>query len=129
MKSIGIFLFAILLSAVSLRAQNDAFSYVSIDKSEHDFGKVEANSKLECTFKIKNISVEPLVIRSIARGHSSVILSYEGEKIIMPGNSKTIKARLRAPGGPFSRRCVVEIGSNNGEFELSFFVKGNLSGN
>ena len=56
-------------SNVAVAAERDAvasnFPVIEFDKSEHDFGEIEAKTAVETTFNYKNTGDAPLVITDI----------------------------------------------------------------
>ncbi|MFC5195502.1 DUF1573 domain-containing protein [Bizionia hallyeonensis] len=68
-------------------AQASNFPVLSFDKTEHDFGEIEAKSKVETVFKYENTGNAPLVITDIKSSCGCTVPKDWSREPLAPGES------------------------------------------
>ena len=107
---LGLFFFS--LSAVQAQRVVSG-AQLSLEKTSHDFGKVEQHSNTSFEFVFTNTGSEPLVLSNV-KGSCSCTVPEWPRSPIMPGKSGKILVKYDSKRlGPFSRS--VTISSNDPE--------------
>ncbi|HCR48810.1 MAG TPA: hypothetical protein DIW24_04215, partial [Bacteroidetes bacterium] len=124
MNKIIIGFFALSISVIGVFAQHDIGPRLVMDVDYIDYGKVRQGSNPYRTFTIKNIGVQPLLIKSI-RSSCGCLVGTGPTEPILPGMSAEFKVRYDTQRvGPFTK--VITLTTNE-KIELhTLDVKGNV---
>lgn len=111
MKRIILTLTGILISAVSLIAQEKLGNSLEIDKTVHNFGDIiHKSGPVSCTFTIQNKGTKPAVIYNVISSCGCTDVEWTREPI-RPGGSGTISVKYSNDEGayPFDKTLTTYI--------------------
>lgn len=102
MKKICFILFALVMSANIVSAQNEAQTKngpkAEFESIEHNFGKVkESVGSVTCDFKFKNTGTEPIIIQRVQTTCGCTTPDYTKEPVL-PGKEGVIKVTFTTTG-------------------------------
>jgi len=87
---------------VEVAAERDVASkklpVMTFEKSEHDFGTIEAGVAQETVFKFTNTGVAPLIITDAKSSCGCTIPEYPKNTPVAPGESGELKVRFNGSG-------------------------------
>ena len=115
---------------IAVAAERDAvaskFPVIEFDKTEHDFGEIEAKSKVETTFKYKNTGDAPLVITDIKSSCGCTVPQNWSREPLMPGDSGEFTVNFNGSGSnKISKTITVTANTEKGSevVKITAFVK------
>ncbi|MBQ0006717.1 MAG: DUF1573 domain-containing protein, partial [Alistipes sp.] len=104
MKAIRFIFFSIVsffLPGLPALSQNEFDGKISIDRTIHNFGDIlETDGPQKCSFTVKNISREPIVIHRVITSCGCTEPQWSKEPI-RPGESSTINITYKNDSGPY----------------------------
>lgn len=94
-----------------LQEAASAVTTMTLDKTEHDFGKIKLESENYCAFKVTNTGTKPLVISDV-QASCGCTTPEKPEKPILPGKSDIIKVKFKpssksVDGVPVSKTVTI----------------------
>ena len=102
---------AVLLTAFNSLGQNRFGGVVEFDKTVHDFGDIlQSDGPVSCTYSLKNISNEPVVIYNVVSSCGCTDVKWTKEPL-RPGAVGTVKATYKNDEGayPFDKTLTVYL--------------------
>ena len=117
-------------SNVAAAAVRDAsaskFPVIEFDKTEHDFGEIEAKTPVETTFKYKNTGEAPLVITDIKSSCGCTVPQDWSREPLSPGDSGEFTVKFNGSGSnKVSKTITVTANTEKGSeiVKITAFVK------
>ncbi|EGV44245.1 DUF1573 domain-containing protein [Bizionia argentinensis JUB59] len=107
-------------------AQASNFPVLSFDRTEHDFGEIEARSKVETVFKYTNTGNSPLVITDITSSCGCTIPKDWSKTPLAPGEGAEFTVIFDGTGAnKVTKTVTVTANTENGRetVKVSAFVK------
>jgi hypothetical protein len=92
-------------------SETRAKTTMSIDKKEHDFGRIKQGDSVECTFKVTNSGKEPLILEEAHGSCGCTVPDYPKEPI-PAGESRDIKVKFNSAGKKGKQSKTVTITAN-----------------
>lgn len=92
---------------------------VKLDKTFHDFGKVNEGEQVETSYTLTNVGKEPVIIQKDQVECGCTTPTYSKEPI-MPGKSAVIKVGFNTHGKIGVNNKKVTLTTNGGEIILTF---------
>jgi len=115
---------------VAEAAERDAsvgdFPVLTFDKSEHDFGEIEAKSSVETVFTYKNTGKTPLVITNIKSTCGCTVPQDWSKEPLAPGESGKFTVKYNGSGkNAVSKTITVTANTETGKetVKIKAFVK------
>ncbi|MDR1884440.1 MAG: DUF1573 domain-containing protein [Prevotella sp.] len=128
MKKIGLILFALVLSAGFIIAQNDKKApKIVFEKAVHDFGKVtESAGSVSCEFRFKNTGTAPFLIQRVQASCGCTTPEYTNEPVL-PGKEGKIKVTYSTTDriGTFNKDVTVFSNVPDSIYKLN--IKGEVT--
>ncbi len=119
------------LAEAALRdASASKFPKIEFDKTEHDFGEIQANSSVETVFKYKNTGDAPLVITDIKSSCGCTVPQDWSRKPLEPGEEGHFTVKFNGSGtNKVSKTVTVTANTEKGTevVKISAFVKPNAN--
>ena len=84
---------------------------MTLDKTEHEFGKIKQGDQVECTFKVTNTGKEPLILED-AKGSCGCTVPDYPQEPIPAGDSRDIKVKFNSTGKEGKQSKKVTITAN-----------------
>ncbi|GAL66656.1 DUF1573 domain-containing protein [Jejuia pallidilutea] len=115
---------------VAKAAERDAvaskFPVLTFDKTEHDFGEIEAKTQVETVFKYKNTGEAPLVITNIKSTCGCTVPKDWSREPLAPGGEGQFTVKFNGSGSNKVSKTITvtantEKGSEN--VKITAFVK------
>jgi len=97
------------------------------EKTEHDFGKVKQDPKVEYTFKFKNTGSEPLVI-SDARGSCGCTVPNYSKEPIPVGGTGEIQVSFDPKGKSGIQRKTITVTANTNPARTTLNIVSDVEG-
>ena len=117
-------------SNVAVAAERDAdasnFPVIEFDKSEHDFGEIEAKTAVETTFNYKNTGDAPLVITDIKSSCGCTVPQDWSRQPLAPGESGKFSVKFNGSGSnKITKTITVTANTEKGSevVKITAFVK------
>ena len=107
-------------------ANSTKFPVLEFDKSEHDFGQLEARQNVETVFSYKNNGDAPLVITNISSSCGCTIPKDWSREPLAPGESGKFTVKFNGSGsGNVSKTVTVTANTEKGRevVKVKAFVK------
>ena len=111
-------------SRLEEQAEKAAQTSLKVDKMEHDFGKVAADSDNKCVFTVTNTGKNPLIISDVSAS-CGCTTPKKPEKPIAPGKSDVIEVGFK-PNGSGKIEKTVSIQANTDPKITTVKVKATL---
>ncbi|HLV40341.1 DUF1573 domain-containing protein [Xanthomarina sp.] len=115
---------------VAVAAERDAnsskFPVITFDKSEHDFGEIEARENVETVFNYTNTGESPLVITDIKSSCGCTVPQDWSKQPLNPGESGHFTVKFNGTGAnKVSKTVTVTANTESGTetVKISAFVK------
>lgn len=115
---------------IAAAAERDAvaskFPVLEFDKKEHDFGEIEAKTKVETTFKYTNTGDAPLVITDIKSSCGCTVPQDWSREPLLPGDKGEFTVKFNGSGSnKVSKTITVTANTEKGSeiVKISAFVK------
>jgi hypothetical protein len=115
---------------IAAAAERDAvaskFPVLEFDKKEHDFGEIEAKTKVETTFKYTNTGDAPLVITNIKSSCGCTVPQDWSREPLLPGDKGEFTVKFNGSGSnKVSKTITVTANTEKGSeiVKISAFVK------
>jgi hypothetical protein len=115
---------------IAVAAERDAvaskFPVLEFDKTEHDFGEIEAKTKVETIFKYKNTGDAPLVITDIKSSCGCTVPQNWSREPLLPGDSGEFTVNFNGSGAnKISKTITVTANTEKGSevVKITAFVK------
>ena len=115
---------------VAEAAERDAdankFPKIEFDKTEHDFGKIEAKTNVETVFKYTNSGDAPLVITDIKSSCGCTVPKDWSREPLAPGESSEFTVKFNGSGtNKVSKTITVTANTEKGTetVKITAFVK------
>jgi hypothetical protein len=96
---------------------------LKFEKTEHDFGNVPEGPQATTSFKVKNISKEPITIDHVQASCGCTVPNWTKEPIL-PGKTGTIDAVYNTSGRPGVIHKTLDVRTSKGNKTLT--IKGNV---
>lgn len=99
---------------------------MSFEKSEHDFGTIDANAAQETVFKFTNTGVGPLIITDAKSSCGCTVPDYPKDKPIAPGESGEMVVKFNGSGqNQISKTITITANTEKGQevIRIKAFVK------
>ncbi|MEL0456107.1 DUF1573 domain-containing protein [Flavobacteriaceae bacterium SZ-1-7] len=117
-------------SNVAAAAERDAvaskFPVIEFDKTEHDFGEIEARTPVETVFSYKNTGDAPLVITDIKSSCGCTVPQDWSRDPLAPGDSGQFTVKFNGSGSnKVSKTITVTANTEKGSevVKITAFVK------
>ena len=117
-------------SNVTAAAERDAvasqFPIIEFDKTEHDFGEIEARTPVETVFSYKNTGDAPLVITDIKSSCGCTVPQDWSRDPLAPGDSGQFTVKFNGSGSnKISKTITVTANTEKGSevVKITAFVK------
>ena len=107
-------------------ANSTKFPVLEFDKTEHDFGELEARKNVETVFNYKNTGDAPLVITNISSSCGCTIPKDWSREPLAPGETGNFTVKFNGSGsGNVSKTVTVTANTENGaeRVKIKAFVK------
>lgn len=99
---------------------------ITLDKTEHDFGKInEGDGRVTTVFSFKNDGMAPLTLTSVRASCGCTTPQYTNEPV-EPGQTGTITVTFNPNGRPGRFQKTVTITSNASEATKKVYIKGEV---
>jgi hypothetical protein len=115
---------------IAAAAERDAvaskFPVLEFDKKEHDFGEIEAKTKVETTFKYTNTGDAPLVITDIKSSCGCTVPQNWSREPLLPGEKGEFTVKFNGSGSnKVSKTITVTANTEKGAetVKITAFVK------
>lgn len=115
---------------VAEAAERDAaasnFPVISFDKKEHDFGEIEAKTKVETVFSYTNTGDAPLVITDIKSSCGCTVPQDWSKEPLAPGESDKFTVKFNGSGkNKVTKTITVTANTETGKetVKITAFVK------
>lgn len=115
---------------IAAAAERDAvaskFPVLEFDKKEHDFGEIEAKTKVETTFKYTNTGDAPLVITNIKSSCGCTVPQDWSREPLLPGDKGEFTVKFNGSGSnKVSKTITVTANTEKGSeiVKISAFVR------
>ena len=115
---------------IAAAAERDAvaskFPVLEFDKKEHDFGEIEAKTKVETTFKYTNTGDAPLVITDIKSSCGCTVPQDWSREPLLPGDKGEFTVKFNGSGSnKVSKTITVTANTEKGSeiVKISAFVR------
>jgi hypothetical protein len=115
---------------IAAAAKRDAvaskFPVIEFDKKEHDFGEIEARTKVETTFKYKNTGEAPLVITDIKSSCGCTVPQNWSREPLSPGDEGEFTVKFNGSGSnKITKTITVTANTEKGSevVKITAFVK------
>jgi hypothetical protein len=92
-------------------SETRAKTTMTLDKMEHEFGKIKQGDQVECTFKVTNTGKEPLILEDAKGSCGCTVPDYPKEPI-PAGESRDIKVKFNSTGKEGKQSKKVTITAN-----------------
>ncbi|RED48326.1 DUF1573 domain-containing protein [Seonamhaeicola aphaedonensis] len=117
-------------SNIAAAAERDAnaskFPVIEFDKTEHDFGEIEAKKSVSTTFKYKNVGDAPLVITDIKSSCGCTVPEDWSRDPLAPGDTGEFSVKFNGSGSnKVSKTITVTANTEKGKetVKITAFVK------
>ncbi len=117
-------------SNVAAAAERDAvaskFPVIEFDKTEHDFGEIEAKTAVETVFNYKNTGDAPLVITDIKSSCGCTVPQDWSREPLAPGESGKFTVKFNGSGSnKITKTITVTANTEKGSeiVKITAFVK------
>ncbi|MFB9057986.1 DUF1573 domain-containing protein [Mariniflexile ostreae] len=117
-------------NSVTEAAERDAvaskFPVLEFEKSEHDFGEIEAKTAVETVFNYKNTGDAPLIITDIKTTCGCTVPEDWSKEPLAPGESAKFTVKFNGSGSnKVSKTITVSANTEKGSeiVKISAFVK------
>lgn len=117
-------------SNVAAAAERDAvaskFPVIEFDKTEHDFGEIEAKTPVETVFSYKNTGDAPLVITDIKSSCGCTVPQDWSREPLAPGDSGKFTVKFNGSGSnKITKTITVTANTEKGSeiVKITAFVK------
>ncbi len=113
-------------AAAERDANSGATPVMTFDKKEHDFGEIEAKTKVETTFSYTNTGDAPLVITNIKSSCGCTIPQDWSREPLAPGEKGEFTVKFNGSGkNKVSKTVTVTANTKSGKetVRISAFVK------
>lgn len=107
-------------------ANSSKFPVITFDKSEHDFGEIEAKTNVETTFSYTNTGDAPLVITDIKSSCGCTVPQDWSKEPLAPGESGSFTVKFNGSGtNKVSKTVTVTANTEKGKetVKITAFVK------
>lgn len=107
-------------------ANSSKFPVITFDKSEHDFGEIEAKTNVETTFSYTNTGDAPLVITDIKSSCGCTVPQDWSKEPLAPGDSGQFTVKFNGSGkNKVSKTVTVTANTEKGKetVKITAFVK------
>lgn len=107
-------------------ANSSKFPVITFDKSEHDFGEIEAKTNVETTFSYTNTGDAPLVITDIKSSCGCTVPQDWSKEPLAPGDSGDFTVKFNGSGkNKVSKTVTVTANTEKGKetVKITAFVK------
>ncbi|MBJ6368307.1 DUF1573 domain-containing protein [Snuella sedimenti] len=107
-------------------ANASKFPVIEFDKTEHDFGEIEAKTSVETVFKYKNTGEAPLVITDIKSSCGCTVPKDWSREPLAPGASGQFSVKFNGSGtNKVSKTITVTANTEKGRetVKITAFVK------
>lgn len=107
-------------------ANSSKFPVITFDKSEHDFGEIEAKTNVETTFSYTNTGDAPLVITDIKSSCGCTVPQDWSKEPLAPGDSGSFTVKFNGSGkNKVSKTVTVTANTEKGKetVKITAFVK------
>ncbi|MGB5418602.1 DUF1573 domain-containing protein [Algibacter sp.] len=115
---------------VAVAAERDAvsskFPVIEFDKTDHDFGEIEAKAAVETTFKYTNTGDAPLVITDIKSSCGCTVPQNWSREPLLPGDSGEFSVKFNGSGAnKITKTITVTANTEKGAevVKITAFVK------
>lgn len=117
-------MFGVLLSGVLFAQKNAAAA--TFKTSQHDFGTVKEDGKINCVFEFTNTGKSPLIINRVAASCGCTTPSYTNEPVL-PGKKGKIDVAYNtvARPGTFNKKITVYTNAPDTVYVLT--IKGTVT--
>ena len=88
----------------ALRAES-----IAVDSAEKSFGTVEAESTIELSFRLTNVSYEPVRIAGARTSCTCLVAGDQLPLAIPPGESRVVRFAVHPPASPPQFRQSIEL--------------------
>ncbi|TXG38903.1 DUF1573 domain-containing protein [Seonamhaeicola maritimus] len=115
-----------LAEAAERDANASKFPVIEFDKTEHDFGEIEAKKSVSTIFKYKNTGDAPLVITEIKSSCGCTVPQDWSREPLAPGASGEFSVKFNGSGtNKVSKTITVTANTEKGKetVKISAFVK------
>ena len=112
--------------AATRDAKSTKFPVIEFDKTEHDFGEMDAKTNVETVFKYKNTGDAPLVITNISSSCGCTIPKDWSREPLAPGASGEFTVKFNGTGnGNVTKTVTVSANTEKGRetVRVKAFVK------
>lgn len=117
-------------SNIAAAAERDAsaskFPIIEFDKTEHDFGEIEARTSVETVFNYKNVGNAPLVITNIKSSCGCTVPQDWSREALEPGGTGKFTVKFNGSGSnKVSKAITVTANTEKGSeiVRITAFVK------
>lgn len=107
-------------------ANSSKFPVISFDKTEHDFGEIEAKTNVETVFAYTNTGDAPLVITDIKSSCGCTVPQDWSKEPLAPGDSGKFTVKFNGSGkNKVSKTVTVTANTEKGKetVKITAFVK------
>lgn len=107
-------------------ANSSKFPVITFDKSEHDFGEIEAKTNVETEFSYTNTGDAPLVITDIKSSCGCTVPQDWSKEPLAPGDSGKFTVKFNGSGkNKVSKTVTVTANTETGKetVKITAFVK------
>ncbi|WNH09670.1 DUF1573 domain-containing protein [Thalassobellus suaedae] len=114
------------IAAAERDANSTKFPVIEFDKTEHDFGEIEAKAPQETTFTYKNTGDAPLVVTNIKSSCGCTVPQDWSRDPLAPGESASFTVKFNGSGSnKVSKTITVTANTEKGSeiVKITAFVK------
>ena len=123
-KTVLTLMFGILLGGVLFAQNNKAAA--SFKKTEHNFGTVKEDGKINCSFEFTNTGKAPLIINRVSASCGCTTPSYTKEPVL-PGKSGKIDVAYNTVARPGSFSKSITVYTNAPDTVYQLHIKGSVT--
>ncbi|GAA4883575.1 DUF1573 domain-containing protein [Flaviramulus aquimarinus] len=113
-------------AAAERDASSSKFPVIEFDKTEHDFGEIEAKTAVSTVFKYKNVGDAPLVITDIKSSCGCTVPQDWSRDPLLPGGEGEFSVKFNGSGtNKVSKSITVTANTEKGSevVKIMAFVK------